>query len=63
MKNVRVFFLSDNFQLLGVKCSIYLNKRVFVMFEPLKYDCILGSTKKSRGVFENMQNALIRKVS
>ena len=30
MKNVRVF-LSENFQFLEVKFSIYLNRRVFVM--------------------------------
>ena len=29
MKNIRV--LSENFQFLEVKCSIYLNRRVFVM--------------------------------
>ena len=27
------FFLSENFQFLEVKLSIYLNRRVFVMFE------------------------------
>ena len=31
MKNVRAF-LSENFQLLEVKFSIYLNRRVFVMY-------------------------------
>ena len=35
MKNIRFFFcfffLSENFQFLEVKFSIYLNKRVFVM--------------------------------
>ena len=30
MKNIRVF-LSENFQFLEVKISIYLNRRVFVM--------------------------------
>ena len=30
MKNIRVF-LSENFQILEVKFSIYLNRRVFVM--------------------------------
>ena len=30
MKNIRVF-LSENFQFLEVKFSIYLNKRVYVM--------------------------------
>ena len=30
MKNIR-FFLSENFQFLVVKISIYLNRRVFVM--------------------------------
>ena len=31
MKNIRVF-LSENFQFLEMKFSIYLNRRVFVMF-------------------------------
>ena len=31
MKTIRVFFLSENFQLLEVKFSIYLNRRDFVM--------------------------------
>ena len=30
MKNIRVF-LSQNFQILEVKFSIYLNRRVFIM--------------------------------
>ena len=30
MKNIRIF-LSENFQFLEVKFSIYLNRRVFVM--------------------------------
>ena len=30
MKNIRVF-LSENFQFLDMKFSIYLNRRVFVM--------------------------------
>ena len=30
MKNIRIF-LSENFQFLEVKLSIYLNRRVFVM--------------------------------
>ena len=30
MKNIRVF-LSENFQFLEVKCSIHLNRHVFVM--------------------------------
>ena len=33
MKNFRVF-LSENFQFLEVKFSIYLNRRVFVMYVP-----------------------------
>ena len=31
MKNIRVF-LSENFQFLQVKFSLYLNRRIFVMF-------------------------------
>ena len=30
MKNIRIF-LSENFPILVVKCSIYLNRRVFIM--------------------------------
>ena len=33
MKNIGVF-VSENFQFLEVKFSIYLNRRVFVMYEP-----------------------------
>ena len=32
MKNIRVVFLSENFQFLEVKFSLYLNRRVFVMW-------------------------------
>ena len=35
MKNIR-FFLSENFHFLGVKFSMYLNKRVFVMLKGKK---------------------------
>ena len=31
MKNITVFFLSENFQFLEVKFSLYLNRRIFVM--------------------------------
>ena len=31
MKNIRIF-VSENFQFLEVKVSIYLNRRVFIMF-------------------------------
>ena len=31
MKKIAEFFLSENFQFLVVKFSIYLNRRVFVM--------------------------------
>ena len=38
MKNIRIF-LSENFPFLVVKCSIYLNRRVFVMNIPSsRYD-------------------------
>ena len=36
MKNIS-FFLSENFQFLEVKFSIYLNRCVFIMFHILKY--------------------------
>ena len=45
MKNIRVF-LSDFFQFLEVKFSIYLNRRVFVMIAPDK--ALFFSTKKCR---------------
>ena len=35
MKNIRVF-LSEKFQFLEVKCSIYLNRHVFVMYVVLR---------------------------
>ena len=35
MKNIRVF-LSENFQFLEVKFSIYLDRCVFVMLRPLQ---------------------------
>ena len=35
MKIIRVFFLSENFQFLEVKFSIYLNRRVFVMIHKM----------------------------
>ena len=31
MKNIKVFFLSENFNFLVVKFSVYLNRCVFVM--------------------------------
>ena len=34
-------FLSENFQFLEVKLSIYLNRRVFVMFWYFKYNVIV----------------------
>ena len=37
MKNIRVF-LSENFQFLEVKFSVYLNRRVFVMCKSSKSD-------------------------
>ena len=36
MKNIRIF-LSENFQILVVKYSIYLNRRVFVMMNETCY--------------------------
>ena len=36
MKNIRVFFLSENVQFLEVKFSIYLNRRVFVICKNCK---------------------------
>ena len=42
MKNIRVFFffLSEKFQFLEVKFSIYLNRRVFVMWSQV-YESIV----------------------
>ena len=36
MKNIR-FFLSEKFPFLVVNCSIYLNRRVFVMLSTADY--------------------------
>ena len=33
MKNIRVFFLSEKFHFSVVKCSVYLNRLVFVIQE------------------------------
>ena len=43
MKNITVLFLSENFQFLEVKFSIYLNRRVFVMMKKLSKE--LGRIK------------------
>ena len=40
MKNIRVF-LSENFQFLEVKFSIYLNRPVFVMNKRVKFSLVL----------------------
>ena len=37
MKNIRIF-LSENFQVLVVKFSIYLNRCVFVMVDPFSHE-------------------------
>ena len=50
MKNIRVFFLSENFQFLEVKFSIYLNRRVFVMAFFFKDCSNKGDTAERRGV-------------
>ena len=44
MKNIGVV-LSENFQFLEMKCSIYLNRRVFVMNKRHK-DCLLETKNK-----------------
>ena len=50
MKNIRVF-LSENFQILEVKFSVYLNRRVFAMTcitdpKPLRKMGLLYTEKK-----------------
>ena len=56
MKKIRVFFLSENFQLLLVKFSIYLNRRVFIMNS-------VGKSYDNRGwqsvVFYPTQNIIV----
>ena len=47
MNNIRVFFLSENFQFLEVKFSIYLNRRVYVMWRKKECNYILCKKKKS----------------
>ena len=42
MKNISFFFLSENFQFLEVKFSIYLNRHVFVMFFLGRYSSFIG---------------------
>ena len=52
MKNIRFFFLSENFQFLVVKFSIYLNRRVFVMLSLVvyvrKYNLRTGTSSQNR---------------
>ena len=63
MKNIRVF-LSENFQFLEVKLSIYLNRRVFVMdskkcIDYIKTDvnsCFLTSTYFCLDTFDRAFN-------
>ena len=52
MKNITVF-LSENFQFLEVKFSIYLNMRVFVMIGFI----LLQSNKKSLRCVFTLENA------
>ena len=53
MKNIRVF-LSENYQFLEMKFSVYLKRRVFVMF----YQAF-DAGKEIRAVFCNVSKALI----
>ena len=64
MKNIR-FFLSENFQFLVVKFSIYLNRRVLVMNRFPSYKlkicrCKRGITRlqKARGIWSRKHKAL-----
>ena len=52
MKKYQIFFSSENFPFLVVKCSIYLKRRVFVMtvnetsmFESLEFYCIINDER------------------
>ena len=47
MKNIRVF-LSENFQFLEVKFSIYLNRRVFVMGKTVTFSFCKKKKKKKK---------------
>ena len=38
---IEFFFLSENFQFLKVKFSIYFNRRVFVMYNIAACTCII----------------------
>ena len=50
MKNIR-FYLSENFQFLEVKFSVYLNKRVFVMQTSLLLTCMKSLNKTKTAIF------------
>ena len=49
-------FLSENFQFLEVKFSIYLNRRVFVMFTELNFEF---KKKKKKKKNNNKKKTLI----
>ena len=46
MKNIRVFFSSENFQFLEVKFYIYLNRGDFVIRTNARYETTDAQTKK-----------------
>ena len=54
MKNIR--FLSENFQFLEVKFSIYLNRRVFVML--CRFYCYINCSKGVGQVLTTLVMAL-----
>ena len=55
VKNIRVF-LSETFQFLVVKCSIYLNRLVFVMQLLLvEKSALSGAMSLATGVYNNEQ--------
>ena len=67
-KNISVFFffffgLSENFQFLVVKFSVYLNRRVFVMISlSIKQSRSQESVHKLKGQFKNFRILKIRRM-
>ena len=59
MKNIWVFFLSENFQFLEVKSSVYLNRRVFVMIPSNSLMQNLGSLSDRKAEYFEFWSSLI----
>ena len=61
MNNIR-FFLSENFQFLVVRFSIYLNRRVCVMLHGMSNPVFWGKNKKNIMNFSSAELAMTKRV-